>query len=164
MRRYLKPLLMLMVISFLSVACMQAQEQGAKKLDLAPDFKLLDLNNNTITLSAYRDKQPVLLFFWTTWCPFCRKELKTLNDRYPQLVKEGWELLSIDVGEPAYKVDNAIKRYSLNFKVLLDKDTTVAGSYNILGVPTYVIINKKGHVVFKDHYFPQDTYKYLILK
>ncbi len=138
-----------------------AQPLQTRNYDLATEFKLSDLENKEFSLSSLKGK-PVILFFWTTWCPFCRKELKTLKDKYPQLVKDGWELFAIDVAEPAYKVDSFIKSYSLNFKVLLDKDTAVVDSYDILGVPTYVLIDKKGQVVFKDHYFPQATYKDLI--
>lgn len=134
----------------------------AKGLYLAQDFTLSDIQQNTITLSSYRGKQPVILFFWTTWCPFCRRELKELNSRYLTLVKEGWEVLAIDVGEPLNKVVNFIKGYELGFKVLLDKDTTVAYDYDILGVPTYIIVDKAGNVVFVDHYFPYTEYKNLI--
>ena len=41
----------------------------------APNFALKDLNNNAVTLSSFRGKQAVILFFWTTWCPYCRIEI-----------------------------------------------------------------------------------------
>lgn len=128
---------------------------------LAPQFSLLDLKGNEINLSDFKDK-PVILFFWTTWCPFCRKELKVLKDIHPDLLKEGWELLVINVGESTYKVDNFLKNYALTFKVLLDQGTAVARAYDILGVPTYILIDQKGEIVFKGHYFPEDSYKDLI--
>lgn len=164
MKNCLKLLFIFVLISIFSVSCIQAKEPEVKDKNIALDFKLQDLNQNTLTLSSYKDKQPVILFFWTTWCPFCRNELRLLKDIYPQLVKEGWELFAINAGEPAYKVDKFVKGYALNFKVLLDKDTTVAGSYGILGVPTYLLIDKKGYIVFNDHYFPKAKYKELISK
>lgn len=139
-----------------------AQESRPEALPLAEDFTLEDINQNTYRLSAYRDKQPVLLLFWTTRCYFCRNELKTLNDIYPQLVRDKLEVLAIEIGDPAYRVDNFIKRNSLDFKVLLDQNTAVAGAYDILGVPTFILLNKKGQVVFTSHYFPQEKYKELI--
>ncbi len=138
-----------------TLSCAHAEE-------LAVDFTLEDLQGNKISLTSYKDKQPVVLFFWTTWCPFCRQELKSLSQRYPELVKEGWELLAINVGEPAQKVDNFIKNYGgLSFKVLLDKNMDVADAYNLLGVPTYILINKKGDIVFHDPSFPKEKYKEL---
>ena len=135
----------------------------SKTDELAVNFSLLDLNGREIFLSDFKDK-PIILFFWTTWCPFCREELRFLEDTYPGLVKEGLELFAINIGEPAYKINNFLKKYFLTFTTLLDRDSDIARAYKIIGVPTYVVINKKGYIVFKGHYFPQDTYRDLILQ
>jgi len=164
MSYYLKALLIFTIVSFSSAACMQAQDLDIKEPNLAPDFKLWDLNQNTFTLSSYKGKQAVLLFFWTTWCPFCRSELKLLNQMYPELVNDGLEVSAINVGEHVYKVVNFIRSYQLNYRVLLDTDTKVAHSFEVLGVPTYVLVGKKGNIVFTGHTFPKDTYKDLIQK
>lgn len=162
MRNYAKAIFLFLLVSFFSVSCMQANEPPVRETSLAPDFSLQDLSQNTFNLSSYKDRQPVILFFWTTWCPFCRKELKALKELYPQLQKEGLELFSIAVGEPNYKVENFAESYALNFKVLIDRDTNVAEAYDILGVPTYVLIDKKGRIVFRTNYFPKEKYKELI--
>ncbi len=141
-----------------------SQYAFSEEKKLAPDFTLQDLSQNTLTLSSYRDKQPVMLLFWTTWCPYCRSELKTLKDNYETLKKDGVGLLAIDSAELPAKVGNFIKNYNLPFRVFLDQDGRVAGSYGILGVPTYIYIDKKGHVVSKGHYFSEEMYKELIIK
>lgn len=130
---------------------------------LAADFKLLDLENKEVSLSSLEGRGRVL-FFWTTWCPYCRQELKNLSDMYKDFRKEGIELLAINIGEPHDKVDNFVKKNNLAFRVFLDTDMAVAESYAILGVPTYILIDKTGYIVFEDHYFPQKEYKDLILK
>lgn len=135
----------------------------SKTGELAVNFILLDLNGKQVSLFDYKDK-PVILFFWTTWCPFCRDELRVLQNIHSELVKEGWELFAINAGESSYKIDNFLKKYFLTFKVLLDTDTNIARAYKIIGVPTYILIDKKGYIVFKGHYFPQDAYKDLISK
>lgn len=157
MKKYLK-----LIFMFMAFICLFNSYALAKKLSLAPDFTLKDINQDTVNLSTYKDKQTVLLFFWTTWCPFCRKELRDLNQMHPELKKDGLEVLAIDVGESLDKVRIFIKSYALSFKVLLDKDTAVAQTYSILGVPTYVLVDKKGSIVFQDHYFPRKEYKGLV--
>ncbi len=146
----------------------QEKPPAVEKIDVckiqAPDFQLQDLNQKTFTLSSYKGKQPVVLFFWTTRCPFCVSELRTLRDMYPEMVKKGWELLAIDVGEYAYRADRYAKKYALNFKVLLDIDANVARDYDILGVPTYVFVDKKGCIAFKDNYFSEEKYQELTTK
>lgn len=125
----------------------------------APDFSLLDTRHDEITLSDYKDKHPVLLFFWTTWCPFCQKEIRILNDQYGGLIKDGFEVFAVNVGERSSTVENFASSYYLSFRVLLDREGVVAAKYAILGVPTYVLIDKHGSIIFKDNYFPQQEYK-----
>ncbi|RJP27972.1 MAG: TlpA family protein disulfide reductase [Candidatus Omnitrophota bacterium] len=134
---------------------------GEKPVSKAVDFELIDTHDDLVKLSSYKDKQPVLLFFWTTWCPFCQKELRVLNSMYSQLLEGGVEVLSINVGESPDKVSNFIKNYYLAFRVLLDKDSAVARQFGILGVPTYLLVNKEGNIVFSDNFFP-NNYKDLI--
>ena len=127
----------------------------------AADFKLKDLAGKEVILSDYKGKANVILFFWTTWCPYCREELKQLNNDYASLKKNSIELLAINVGEPKYKVANFVEARGLNFKVLLDQDNRVADSYNILGVPTYFVVNKSGQITFSDNHYPKDKIKEL---
>ncbi len=139
-----------------------SQYAFSEEKKLAPDFTLQDLSQNTFTLSSYRDKQPVMLLFWTTWCPFCREELKFLKSAYSGLEKEGLALIAIDAGESTPKVNNFAKSYNFPFRILLDTDTSVAGAFEVFGVPTYVLIDKKGYVRLTEHYFPKEKYKSII--
>jgi peroxiredoxin len=104
------------------------------------------------------------LFFWTTWCPYCRIDLKTINAKYEELSRDGLKVLPINVGEPTNRVKNLLKNYNLVFKVLLDKDAKVAYAYGLSGVPTYVLIDKKGNIVSMGYQFPQKEYKAIISK
>jgi peroxiredoxin len=122
------------------------------------------MDGNQVILSNYRDKEPVLLFFWTTWCPYCRIDLKTINAKYEELSRDGLKVLPINVGEPTNRVKNLLKNYNLVFKVLLDKDAKVAYAYGLSGVPTYVLIDKKGNIVSMGYQFPQKEYKAIISK
>jgi peroxiredoxin len=131
-------------------------------LALAGDIILNDLNGKPVNLSSYQNK-PTILFFWTTWCPYCRKEIKELNRLYPEMKKEGISVFAINIGEANYKVQNFFKNYELNLRVLVDRDSLSADKYNILGVPTYVFIADSGSVVADKNNLPQD-YKCLLFK
>lgn len=158
-KNYIKILFFGLIVSLLPIKLSIAQEPPA-----ASDFKLQDINQDIISLSSYKDKQPIVLLFWTTWSPFCEKELSVLNNMYADLTKEGIEVLSINSGESFDKVEDFIKNHNLAYRVLLDKDAGVSGLFKILGFPTYVLIDKKGDMVFKNNYFPFTEYKDLILK
>jgi len=141
-----------------------AEAKREEQLPLAADFKLPDLRLSPVTLSAYKNKQPVLLFFWTTWCPFCGRELKELNVKYKSLADRGLEILAINVGEPAYRVNSFIKNQGLSFKIVLDEDARVAGSYGIMGIPAFILVDKKGRIIFTDYYFSKREIEDLISK
>lgn len=161
MRIHVKLALTIAAGLFILVSCAFAED---KKPLSAPDFQLQDIHQDMVDFVDYKERQPVLLFFWTTWCPYCEKELTILNDRYAGLVKDGVEVLAIDVGEDADTVINFTKNYYLAYRVLMDRDTSVSRSYQVAGVPTYVLVNKNGKIIFQDNYFPQAEYKKLIAK
>ena len=123
------------------------------------DFRLRDLDGNMVALSDFNNKKSVILFFWTTWCPFCLRELHNLNQIYPAFISEDIEVLAINVEESEPKVRRFLKKTPVVFKVLLDSDGRVAYSYGLIGVPMFVLINKSGEIVFQDYFFPQKTYK-----
>lgn len=127
----------------------------------APDFKLRDIYQDTYILSSYKGKQPVVLLFWATWCPLCSEEIRILNQRYANIVNDGIEVLSVDVGELPDVVSDYVKPYHLAYRVLLDIDSTVAMSYKLIGFPTYIFIDTDGMVIFKDNYFSEEKYKQL---
>ncbi len=130
------------------------------KTSFAQDIILNDLNNNPVNVSSYKGK-PVIFFFWTTWCPHCRKEIKSLNQNYEQFKKDGILIFAVNIGESDYKVKRFFKNYQLNYKVLLDKDGLLAENYGVMGVPTYILLNKAGKEVGKENTLPND-YKNLM--
>ena len=138
------------------------EQAKLKQLGPAPDFTILDSRQDEVTLSDYKGKNAVLLFFWTTWCPFCQREIKSLSDRYASLVKDGLEVFGVNVGERSEVVERFVNSNFLSFRVLLDQDTVVATKYALLGVPTYVLIDKEGSIIFQDNYFPQSEYKQVL--
>jgi len=140
-----------------------AQEEVVQEARTAPDFKLADTLGNIHTLSSYKDKQPVLLFFWTTWCPFCQKELGKLNNTYSVLKTDGIELLAINTGESANTVNRLLKKINPSFIVLIDGDTEVASAFSVFGVPTYILIDKNGEIIYQDNALPKNL-KELIKK
>jgi len=131
-------------------------------LDDAPGFELADLGGVTLKLSDYQGKQPVMLLFWTTWCPFCRTELKDLNRRYSQLKNENIEILAINIGESENRVKAFIESRPVDYRILLDEDSSVADNYGLVGVPTYILIDKNGKIVSKGNGFPERKYKELM--
>ena len=79
------------------------------------------------------------------------------------MVKDGVKLLAIDIGESEETVKRFIEKNHYEFTVLLDQDSAVAERYGVMGIPTYVLINKSGAIVEQQNEFPAD-YKAVVGK
>ncbi|MFA5287297.1 MAG: TlpA disulfide reductase family protein [Candidatus Omnitrophota bacterium] len=138
--------------------------RAAVEFPLAYEFKLNDLKGSEVSLSSYKDKKAVVLIFWTTYCYYCRNALKSLQADSKSLNDLGAELLAVNVGESERRVNRFAQSFKLSLRVLLDQDASVADHYGLLGVPTYVIINKSGRIVFSGNRFSKEKLKELAEK
>ena len=141
--------LTLILVSGLVVAgCSPGTTQGVQVGNPAPDFQLQDLDGQPVALSNLRGKA-VLLNFWATWCPPCRREMSYIQEIYDEWPEEWLVVLAINIGESASKVREFIQNYGLSFPVLLDTKEDVAQKYNIRGIPTTFFIDKDGIIRVK---------------
>jgi peroxiredoxin len=131
--------------------------------DAAPDFTLLGLEGGQFSLSDARGR-PFILFFWTTWCPYCRKELNLLDTMREELERDGVGLFAVNTGESSDRVRRFMESRPVSYRILLDTDIEVAHAFGVIGVPTYILVNKEGRIVFSDNQFPRKEYEELILK
>jgi peroxiredoxin len=143
-----------LIFAFGSFASCDEGKQGAGSYDIkketievtATDFNLKDLAGKTHFLSDYRGKT-VLLTFTTTWCPYCIKDIPNLKKIYNGYKDRDFELIAVYIQESDKKVASFVKKYDLPYTILLDTDGTVAQSYGVRGVPTKVLVDKKGKIL-----------------
>jgi len=128
------------------------------------DFSLADLTGKTYKLSSYQNKQPVLLFFWTTWCPFCLAKLKEMNLGYVGLEKDGVALLAINAGERRASVERLVRNLGIAYTVLLDDKNVASDNYHVIGVPTFILIDKKGEILYDGNEYPKAFIQNLVSK
>jgi peroxiredoxin len=97
----------------------------------APDFTLTELaSGNQVTLSQY-DGQPVLIYFWATWCNNCSIEMGSIESISQANKGAGLVVLTVNAAEvPAivtkYRTDN-----NLTVPILLDPDSVFKNAYNV---------------------------------
>lgn len=107
---------------------------------LAPDFLLEDMDGKMRQLSALRGKV-VLVNFWATWCPPCRREMPSLERLNQALKGANFEILAVNVGEDADTVDAFTSTLDVvpSFPIAFDKDGRVLKSWPVMGLPTTFI-------------------------
>ena len=113
----------------------------------APDFELVDLNGEAVTLSSLSDK-PTLLFFWAPWCSICKLTMPNLDDFY-QSHSEKFNVVSVALSfQSADEIVNFMHEENYTFPTLLGNDI-VSKDYKIQGFPTYYVIDTDSIVVNK---------------
>jgi peroxiredoxin len=111
----------------------------------AEDFRLVDLEGKSQSLSQYRGKV-VLVNFWATWCKPCTTEMPAMQATYDKLRDKGFVVLAINELEDDAKVRDHIKQHGHTFPVLMDRDNKVANQFGVFGLPVSVFIDEKGVV------------------
>lgn len=115
---------------------------------IAPDFELTDTTGKQHRLSDYRGK-PVIINFWTTWCPPCREELPSMNRAWHQLEQEGIAMLAINMGEDEDTIFVFSADYPTDFPILMDLSGEVIEQWPVKGLPTTYIVAPDGTLAYR---------------
>jgi peroxiredoxin len=115
-----------------------ADDQGRQQAD----FTLTDLQGKTWELKNLRGKV-VLVNFWATWCPPCRKEMPDLEALYQRFSDQGLVILAISDEEQA-KVAPFIADYKISYPVLLDPGRKVNDLFQVDGLPKSLVYDREG--------------------
>ncbi len=115
----------------------------------ASDFYLRDLDGELVRLSDFRGKV-VLLNFWATWCPPCRKEMPAMQQLYQVYKDKGLEIVAVSVDTASTgEVRAFVEELGLTFPVLHDRDSLVSRLYSNPGVPSSYLINAQGKLAYR---------------
>jgi peroxiredoxin len=109
------------------------------------DFTLKDLKGKKVTLSELKGKI-VLVNFWATWCPPCRKEMPDLDAIYTHFQPQGLVILSL-TDEDMFKVGTFINGMGYHPPVLLDTGGKVAKEFHVDGIPKSFVFDRDGKLV-----------------
>lgn len=116
----------------------------------APDFTLADMDGEPRSLSDYRGKV-IMLNFWATWCPPCRREIPSMESIYQDLHKDGFMVLAVNEFEDPDHVFAYTGQLSVfpTFPILFDTDSKISQEFGVKGLPTTLLINKQGNIVYR---------------
>ena len=127
----------------------------------APPFNLDSRAGSKISLAQYKG-QVVMLNFWASWCGPCREEMPLLENIYKKYNKMGFTLIGVNVEPDSKAAEGFLKQTPVSFPVIYDKDSTVSKAYDVSGMPSTVIIDRKGNIrVLHRGYKAGDENEYL---
>src|SRR5450755_903076 len=125
-------------------AAMTRLEADDRKREHA-EFTLTDLSGKSWKFSELRGKV-VLVNFWATWCPPCRKEMPDLDTLYKRFEAKGFVVLGIS-DEELKKVQPFVGERKVSFPVLLDPGRKVNELFVVEGIPKSFVYDREGKLV-----------------
>jgi len=111
----------------------------------APDFTLKSLSGKNLKLSEYAG-DVVMLNFWASWCGPCRKEMPLMNDLYKKYEKLGFVILGVNVEQELQLAKSFLADTPVDFPILFDSSNKVSKDYDVIAMPTTVMIDRNGKV------------------
>jgi cytochrome c biogenesis protein CcmG/thiol:disulfide interchange protein DsbE len=126
--------------------CLLLSGTGTATAEAAPDFTLYNAKAEAVSLADYQG-QPLVLHFWASWCPYCKRlqpRLQALQDEYSET---GLVVLGI-----SFREDEGVQPQAVllsrghTFMTLVEGDE-VAPLYGVKGTPTTFFIDRQGNIV-----------------
>jgi thiol-disulfide isomerase/thioredoxin len=120
----------------------------AKNFDY--DFRVVDLQNNTVDVSSFKGKT-LFINLWATWCGPCRVEMPSIQNLYNTVDKDKvvFIILSLDHKDPYAKVTKFVQDKEFNFPVYLPA-SELPSQLQVKSIPTTFIVDSKGKIVQKE--------------
>jgi thiol-disulfide isomerase/thioredoxin len=129
------------------VATPEAEPAKPKRKLLS--FTVTDLHGRRVKLSTWRG-HPLVVDFWATWCPPCRKEVPELNAIYRKYRSRGLVVLGVSVDKVQGDGVKSVRPFAREFKVtypILMADDSLVEAMDLDNIPTTLFINRKGETV-----------------
>jgi thiol-disulfide isomerase/thioredoxin len=123
------------------------QDTTSLKGKPAPDISLKTTDDKDFKLSELKG-DVVVLDFWATWCPPCRKSLPHLNKvaNNKELAEKGLKVFAVNSQETKAEAKDFAAKNSYTFTMPLDAKGDAGKSYLVVGIPTTVIVGRDGNI------------------
>ena len=150
------------VLVMMSVVCVKAQfampDADAKyALELlkpgtpAPDFKLKTLEGKSFKFAKATKGKYVVLDFWASWCPDCRKDIPNMQRIYEKFAPLGVQFIGVSMDTDREKWAAAVEKYGISYPQVSElvkfHDTEIAALYGVKWIPSMYLIGPDGKVM-----------------
>ena len=116
----------------------------------APDFKMKTPEGKTIQLSKFAKGKTVVLDFWASWCPDCRKDAPEVVRMYESYRQYGVEFIGVSMDTDVEAWKKAIGKFGIRYPQVSElkkfKETYIAKAYGVNWIPSMVVVGPDGQV------------------
>ena len=122
----------------------ETQEATEPPANIAPDFTMLDMDGNEVTLASFFGK-PIVLNFWASWCGPCKMEMPEIQKFY-QEYGEDIHFLLVSVDDSLDTAKAFIAENGYTFPVYFDASSMGAYTYGASSIPLTFFIDAEGNL------------------
>jgi peroxiredoxin len=138
----------LLLLSFTANAALSTELIELEHKPVAPRFSLPDMQDQQRELSDYHGK-PVIISFWGTWCPPCRKEIPYFNRAHEKLKDDDVVMLFVNINESRETIEAFVKKVPIHLTILRDETAEQLANWNLTGLPVTFILDPEGRVAYQ---------------
>jgi thiol-disulfide isomerase/thioredoxin len=136
-------------LAVLAIAVATAWTTNASPLgngERAPACSVPSLEGGrTINVADFRGSV-VYLDFWASWCGPCRQSLPFMNELHRELAGKGLSIVAVSVDKTADEARAFLAQYPAQFTIALDTAGACPRAYELQGMPSSYVIDRKGVV------------------
>ena len=114
----------------------------------APPWAVTLPDGRTLTSDALKGKV-VLVNFWATWCPYCRKEKPVIDRFWKDHRDRGFEVISISIDDTPAQITDWMQDKNYAFMAAPTNASVAAAFGNVASVPTSFIVDTDGQIRHK---------------
>ncbi|MCP4353460.1 MAG: TlpA family protein disulfide reductase [Desulfobacterales bacterium] len=152
----------LLIITLAILFIWSGTDFAANVGEKSPDFVLKTIDGTEFRSEEIKDRKPLFLVFWATWCPVCKKEIPKVKDIHAAFQPKGLDVLAINVGvnDSLAKTKRYANKYKMSYPVSFDEGSKVTKSFKVQGTPTVIIVDRRGIVRYRSAEIPDDLEKH----
>lgn len=120
---------------------------GVADARMAPQVSLPDQSGKTVSLASMRGRV-VLVDIWASWCPPCKAAFPAYEDLFQEYGARGFDVLAVNVDAKRNAADEFLSGRSFQMHVVFDPKGETPAAFNLRGMPTSYLIDKRGSIRF----------------
>ncbi|MEO1023556.1 MAG: TlpA disulfide reductase family protein [Bacteroidota bacterium] len=116
----------------------------------APNFRLKNLKNKTVSYKQIKGEKLTVIDFWATWCKPCVKSIPKFVEMNDEFEEQGVQFIGISIDSPRNlaKVRPFTKSLGVDYPILLDQETALMARMRVQAVPTLLIVDADDNIVY----------------
>lgn len=118
-----------------------------KENEILPDIHFKDINRGAIKLKNSKENF-VLLDFWASWCGPCLQQIPDITELRKQFSTDVLKIVSISIDRDSTSFINSVKEHKMDWINSLDRGSLLSDSLGISSVPTLLLLNRHGKIVY----------------